>query len=128
MVSFSVFFEVTLYSVHVYGRGTLCCGTHQYFLLGHTLLHSCQWERDALLWYASVLSSRSHFTPCMSMNIWLVVGGSGVSPYELVWVAFGTNADLLPSLIHPWSPYPHSHIIIINGSERITSQPSVGWC
>ena len=43
------------------------------------------------------------------LTIWLVVGGSGVSPYELVWVAFGTNADLLLSLIHPWSPYPHDN-------------------
>ena len=48
-------------------------------------------------------------------TIWLVVGGSGVSPYELVWVAFGTNADLLLSLIHPWSPYPDSHIITMSG-------------
>ena len=63
------------------------------------------------------------------LTILFVVGGSGVSPYELiVWVVIGKNADLLLSLIHPWSPYPHSQIITINGSEWITSQPSVGWC
>ena len=70
MVCISAFFEVRLYSVHVYGRGTLYYSTHQCFFRSYTLLRSCLWERDTLLWYASVrvLSSRSHFTPCMSMK------------------------------------------------------------
>ena len=92
MVRISAFFEVSLYSVHVYGRGTLCYGKPQYFLRGqtlllvclwerdallwydhcflrgHTLLRSFLWKRDALLWYTSVLSSTSHFTSCTSMR------------------------------------------------------------
>ena len=68
MERITAFFEVTLYSVHVYWRGTLCYGTHQCFLCGQTLLRACLWEIDALLWYASVLSLRSDFTPCMSVG------------------------------------------------------------
>ena len=64
--------------------------------------------------------------PAWTYSQWLVVGGSGVSPYLVFVAIIGSKCWTLSFItLCFWSSYPHSHIIIIGKERQASFLPTV---